>query len=62
MFSYLAEIKIDCAGSFSNIEESCGKIVQQEVRFKDFGVGDLVWKVILPIGSKNPKCGKWSPT
>jgi hypothetical protein len=27
-----------------------------------FQVGDLVWKTILPIGSKSNKFGKWSPS
>jgi hypothetical protein len=30
-------------------------------RKKSFQVGDLVWKTILPIGSKSNKFGKWSP-
>jgi hypothetical protein len=34
----------------------------KKVRFKDFQIGDLVWKVILPVGSKSRKFGKWSPT
>ena len=31
------------------------------MKLKSFQVGDLVWKVILPIGSKDRKFGKWSP-
>ena len=31
------------------------------VKHRSFDEGDLVWKTILPIGSKDPKCGKWSP-
>ena len=27
----------------------------------DIGDGDLVWKLILPIGTKSSKFGKWSP-
>lgn len=23
--------------------------------------GDLVWKIIFPLGNKDPKFGKWSP-
>ena len=26
-----------------------------------FEVGDLVWKIILPIGFKDRELGKWSP-
>jgi len=34
----------------------------KKVRLKDFQIGDLVWKVILPIGSQSRKFGKWSPS
>jgi hypothetical protein len=33
----------------------------KRVKKKSFQVGDLVWKTILPIGSKSNKFGKWSP-
>ena len=33
----------------------------KRVKEKSFQVGDLVWKMILPIGSKSNKFGKWSP-
>ena len=29
---------------------------------KLFQIGDLVWKTILPIGTKDRKFGKWSPS
>jgi hypothetical protein len=34
----------------------------KKVKVKTFDQGDLVWKLILPIGTKDPKFGKWSPT
>jgi hypothetical protein len=34
----------------------------KRVRAKSFQVGDLVWKTILPIGSKSNQFGKWSPS
>jgi hypothetical protein len=34
----------------------------KKVKAKSFQVGDLVWKTILPIGSKSNKLGKWSPS
>jgi hypothetical protein len=34
----------------------------KRVRAKSFQVGDLVWKTILPVGSKSNKFGKWSPS
>jgi hypothetical protein len=33
----------------------------KRVKANSFQVGDLVWKTILPIGSKSNKFGKWSP-
>jgi hypothetical protein len=31
------------------------------VKEKSFQVGDLIWKMIFPIGSKSSKFRKWSP-
>ena len=38
------------------------KSYNKRVRLKDFQIGDLVWKVILPVGSRSQKFGKWSPS
>jgi hypothetical protein len=32
------------------------------VREKSFQVRDLVWKTILPLGNRDNKFGKWSPS
>ena len=37
------------------------KLYNKNVRLKHFAKGDLVWKVILPIGTRTTKFGKWSP-
>jgi hypothetical protein len=34
----------------------------KKVKAKSFQVGDLVWKTILPLRSKDRKFGKWSPS
>ena len=34
----------------------------KKVKVKTFDQGGLVWKLVLPIGTKDPKFGKWSPT
>ena len=34
----------------------------KKVKSKFFQVEDLVWKTILPLGMKNNKFGKWSPS
>jgi hypothetical protein len=37
------------------------KFYNQKVRERRFNEGELVWKVILPIRSKDSRFGKWSP-
>ena len=34
----------------------------KKIRVKSFQVGELVWKTILPLGTKSNKFGKWSPS
>ena len=34
----------------------------KKVRAKSFLVGELLWKTILPIGTKSNKFGKWPPS
>ena len=34
----------------------------KKVKGKSFLVGELVWKMILPLGTKSNKFGKWSPS
>ena len=37
-------------------------LFRSKVRAKSFQVGELVWKKILPLGTKSNKFGKWSPS
>jgi hypothetical protein len=37
------------------------RVYNKRVKDKSFLVEDLVWKTILPIGSKSNKFGMWSP-
>ena len=39
-----------------------GRWYDKKVKAKSFDQGDLVWKLVLPIGTKDPKFGKCSPT
>ena len=34
----------------------------KKVKAKSFQVGELIWKTILPLGTKSNKFGKWSPS
>jgi hypothetical protein len=38
------------------------KAYNKRVKEKSFQVGDLVWKTILHLGSRDNKFGKWSPS
>ena len=39
-----------------------GRWYDKKVKIKTFAQEQLVWKLILPIGTKSSKFGKWSPT
>jgi hypothetical protein len=38
------------------------KAYNKKVKAKSFQVGDMVWKIVLPLRSKDQKFGKWSPS
>jgi hypothetical protein len=38
------------------------KAYNKKVTEKTFQVGELVWKTILPLGTRSSKFGKWSPS
>jgi len=47
-----------------SIEENKKRVARwydKRVKAKEFADEDLVWKLILPIGTKSSKFGKWSP-
>jgi len=47
-----------------SIEENKRRVARcydKRVKAKEFADGDLVWKLILPIGTKSLKFSKWSP-
>ena len=51
--------------SLEKIKENKAKVARaynKKVRPKEFQVGDLVWEAVLPLGTKDRKYGKWSPT
>jgi hypothetical protein len=37
------------------------KAYNKRVRGKSFQIGELVWKTILPLGTRDKRFGKWSP-
>ena len=50
--------------AFIRIEENIKRVAKwydKKLKAKEFADEDLVWKLILPIGTKSSKFGKWSP-
>ena len=48
-----------------NVEANKARVSRwydKKVKAKTFEQWELVWKLILPIGTKSSKFGKWSPT
>ena len=48
-----------------SLEENKKRVARwydKKVKNKQFVIDDLVWKLVLPIGTKDSKFGKWSPT
>ena len=51
--------------ALANVEANnarVGRWYDKKVKAKAFDQGELAWKLILPIGTKSLKFGKWSPT
>jgi hypothetical protein len=38
------------------------KAYNERVKGKSFQIGELIWKTILPLGTRYNKFGKWSPS
>ncbi|CAL2228529.1 unnamed protein product [Prunus armeniaca] len=58
----LDEVRLGALGRLKAQKEVVAGAYDKRTKAKSFRVGDLVWKTILPVGSKDPKFGKWSPT
>jgi len=57
----LVEHRLRALISIEKNKKRVAKWYDKKVQAKEFTDGDLVWKLILPIGAKSPKFGKWSP-
>ena len=63
MFQELESADEDRLLSLENIwanKAKVSKLYNKRVGLKHFVEGDLEWKVILPIGIRTTKFGKWS--
>ena len=55
------EQRIRVLNSIQLQRKRAAKYYNKRVQHRTFDEGDLVWKIILPIGLKDPRFGKWSP-
>ncbi|XP_008227737.1 PREDICTED: uncharacterized protein LOC103327222 [Prunus mume] len=58
----LDEVRLGVLDRLKAQKEAVARAYDKKNKAKSFGAGDLVWKTILLVGSKDPKFGKWSPT
>ena len=42
-------------------KNNVARTYNKRIKRKSFEVGELVWKIILLVGSKDKELGKWSP-
>jgi hypothetical protein len=64
MFDRLDEVSDERVKALGEIERDklrVAKSYNKRVKEKSFQAGDLIWKTILPVGSRSNKFGKWSP-
>jgi hypothetical protein len=65
MMDNINEITDKRMRALKKIEKDKARVARaynKKVRPKLFQVGELVWKTILPLRTKNVKFGKWSPS
>jgi hypothetical protein len=65
MMDKIDDVHESCFKVLEEIEKEkikIGKAYNKRVVEKSFQVGDLVWKTILPLGTRSGKFGKWSPS
>jgi hypothetical protein len=64
MIDELEDLHMIRLRALENIEKNKMQVAEyynKKVKVKQFAEGDLVWKAILPIGTKYSAFGKWSP-
>ena len=64
MFQELESVDDDRIMALENIKLNKEKVVKsynKKLKKKQCVEGDVVWKTILPIGTKDCRFGKWSP-
>jgi hypothetical protein len=65
MMDNIDEVTDKRATALGEIEKDkimVAKVYNKKIKAKSFQVGDLIWKIVLPLKSKDRKFGKWSPS
>ena len=57
----VTDVRLKALKEIEKDKARVAKAYNKKVRSKSFQVRELVWKTILPIGSKSNQFGKWSP-
>jgi dihydroneopterin aldolase len=57
----VTDVRLKALKEIEKDKTRVAKAYNKKVRSKSFQVEELVWKTILPIGSKCNQFGKWSP-
>ena len=57
----LTELRLWAFEKIRDNKARIAKAYNKKVKPKNFKVGDLVWELVLPVGTKDPAFGKWSP-
>jgi hypothetical protein len=61
-FDEVTDKRVTTLGEIEKDKILVTKAYNKKVKAKSFQVGDLVWKTVLPLRSKDRKFGKWSPS
>ncbi|XP_073051302.1 uncharacterized protein [Primulina eburnea] len=57
----LDELRIQAYNALLLKKQKVARIYNKRINKKSFHEGEIVWKVILPLGTKDREMGKWSP-
>ncbi|XP_062026369.1 uncharacterized protein LOC133742703 [Rosa rugosa] len=57
----LDQARLDAYDRLQAQKKVVARAYNKKTRYKSFGEYELVWKAVLPIGTKDPRFGKWSP-
>jgi NDP-sugar pyrophosphorylase family protein len=57
----VTDVRLKALKDIEKDKAQVAKAYNKKVKSKSFQVEELVWKTILPIGSKSNQFGKWSP-